>query len=180
MEILDAATQILVEDGYGRFSMRRVAEMLGLRISNVQYYFNGHGELLSALFDRSLQESVSAFDARQGQDTMEDAVSFVLEGQLHLDYCLMFWELWALAARDPDIDDVFKSYYAHYQNSIEQMLALRNPGLSTSVKKRRAIIVMSLFEGLSLFRGVEGRMDMPQRQFDKEIMKTVLQIADAD
>jgi AcrR family transcriptional regulator len=176
-EILDAATQILVEEGYGGFSMRRVAETLSIRLSNVQYYFGGPGELLSALFDRALERSITAFKSRPAQGSLEDLIRFILDEQQPQEYCLMFWELWALAARDEEINAVMARYYAQYQKQIEYVLSKAVPGLAPGARRRRAVLIMSLMEGLSLFRGVEGRLDIPARQLDKDVVEAVIRIA---
>lgn len=172
-EILDAAEEILVEVGYGDLSMRGVADRLGLRLSHVQYYFDGPDALLEAIFDRSLTRSIAAFEARPKREGIEAMVAFVLEDQLSTTYCRMFFELWALAARDTKANAVLARYYARYQSYVESIVASEYPQAKPAQLKRCAVILMSLFEGLSLFRGVEGRISVSRRELDKDIVKAV-------
>lgn len=179
-DILDAATDILVNEGYGSFSMRRVADRLGLRLSSIQYYFNGPGDLLCALFDRSLQRSLEKLRDAPDPENLASSVEFVLNEQLSLDYCLMFWELWPQAARDSDVNAVFNHFYAEYKSHIESVLQTTHPKLQGAARRRRATIIMGLLEGLSLFRGVEGRLDGSRRHFDADVIKAVVAIAALD
>jgi TetR/AcrR family transcriptional regulator len=46
--LLDAAEQIMLEEGYPAASSRRVAEKAGLKHPLVHYYFHGMDELFTA------------------------------------------------------------------------------------------------------------------------------------
>ncbi|MAB12321.1 TetR/AcrR family transcriptional regulator [Parvibaculum sp.] len=177
-EILDAAEEILVEAGYGGLSMRGVADRLGLRLSHVQYYFDGPDALLEAIFDRSLTRSIEVFETRPKREGIEAMVAFVLEDQLSASNCRMFFELWALAARDDKANAVLARYYARYQSYVESIVASEYPQAKPAQLKRCAVILMSLFEGLSLFRGVEGRIAVSRRELDKDIVKAVRAIVE--
>jgi AcrR family transcriptional regulator len=49
--ILDAAEALLVEDGYGRFSMRRLAIRCGYTAPTIYYYFGGKQRLIDAVLE---------------------------------------------------------------------------------------------------------------------------------
>jgi AcrR family transcriptional regulator len=56
--LLDAAEQIMLEEGYPAASSRRVAERAGLKHQLVHYYFHGMDELFSASFRRSAERGL--------------------------------------------------------------------------------------------------------------------------
>ena len=48
-DILNAACNVLIEDGYSQFSLRNIARSAGIHLSNLQYYFAGKNELIHGL-----------------------------------------------------------------------------------------------------------------------------------
>jgi TetR/AcrR family transcriptional regulator len=56
--LLDAAEQIMVEDGYPAATSRRVAERAGLKHQLVHYYFHGMDELFAAAFRRAAERGL--------------------------------------------------------------------------------------------------------------------------
>ena len=61
-EILEAASALLLEEGYAGFSARGVAARAGLRLSHVQYYFASPAAILAELLER--------FVRRYGEEIM--------------------------------------------------------------------------------------------------------------
>jgi AcrR family transcriptional regulator len=56
--LLDAAEQLMLEEGYPAASSRRVAEKAGLKHQLVHYYFHGMDELFTAAFRRSAERGL--------------------------------------------------------------------------------------------------------------------------
>jgi AcrR family transcriptional regulator len=56
--LLDAAEQIMLEEGYPAATSRRVAEKAGLKHQLVHYYFHGMDELFTACFRRSAERGL--------------------------------------------------------------------------------------------------------------------------
>ena len=50
-ELLDAAQQVLLEEGYSGLSTRRVAEAAGTQMSQIQYHFGSKEGMILALFE---------------------------------------------------------------------------------------------------------------------------------
>jgi AcrR family transcriptional regulator len=61
--ILDAAEQIMVEDGYSAVTSRSVATRAGLHAGNVHYYFPTMDDLFIALLDRGADKSLERMAA---------------------------------------------------------------------------------------------------------------------
>ena len=150
-EILHASTELLIEEGYARFSTRQVAERLGLRLSNVQYYFPSRESLLEALLEGVLASATAELRRQRIENDLESLVRFVLDGQTP-DACLLFLELWALAARDAGARQAVDRFYQAYSKEIEALIGESAPSMKPAERKRRATMVMALLEGVSLLR----------------------------
>ena len=57
--LLDAAEQLLVEEGYAAVTSRRVADRAGLKPQLVHYYFRTMDELFLAVFHRRAEEGLA-------------------------------------------------------------------------------------------------------------------------
>jgi AcrR family transcriptional regulator len=66
--ILDAAEAVMVEEGFGAVTSRRVAARAGMHASNVHYYFPTIDDLFVALLDRRAERS----DARLAGAVADD------------------------------------------------------------------------------------------------------------
>ncbi len=150
--ILDAAEALLIEEGAAGLSMRRLAEQLAIRLSNVQYYFPTPHAVIEALFERALASARTALEADVADD-LQSVVEYALGSQDSAANCRLFWELWALSARDAAVAQTLSRFYAAYRDAIEQCVQRLLPTLNPAARRRRAIMIMSLLEGLSLFRG---------------------------
>src|SRR5690606_34972483 len=151
-EILDTAISPLIEEGYGAFSMRKIADRMGIRVSLVQYYFPSRGELLRALFERSLQRSIDRFAATADGRTLKAMTTFVLNHQLAPEESRLFWELWALSAHDEAAAEAKERFYRGYRHEIGKVIAPLRPDLPEDEIARRATIITVLLEGASVLR----------------------------
>jgi AcrR family transcriptional regulator len=178
--ILDAATALLVEEGYGGLSLRKVADRLGLRLSNVQYYFPLRDDLLEALFARSLTNAQEDFARSADAHDIEAVTRYILGKQNADGACPMFWEMWALSARDAGVRAVMTSYYTAYRGVLEGAIAALAPDGTEDQRRHRATVIMSLLEGISLFRGKTLRLPdtgVALDELDDEIVGAVRRIA---
>ena len=57
--LLDAAEQLLLEEGYASVTSRRVAEKAGLKPQLVHYYFRTMEDLFLAVFHRRAEEGLA-------------------------------------------------------------------------------------------------------------------------
>ena len=71
--ILDAAEALLVEHGYERFSMRRLAERCGYTTPTIYHYFTDKKGLVDALLEERFQELLRRMQrVPQGKDPVEN------------------------------------------------------------------------------------------------------------
>jgi AcrR family transcriptional regulator len=178
-EILAAARAVLVEEGYASLTTRKVAQRVGIRLSNVQYYYPTKVELVRALFEHSVGERAQAvalgMDAgkRSARDRLLWAVDQFLASHHSLEHQAFLRELWALAAHDPEVAEVKNVFYQRWVDLGAQVLLEIDPELGQRKAQRRALLIVSLVDGLSLFHGAAG-IDHPARKgIEKELRELV-------
>ena len=89
--ILDAAEALLVEDGYARFSMRRLAHRCGYTAPALYHYFGDKQQLVDALLEERFQRILArlrrlrraADPAESVRAQLESYVRFSLENPTH-------------------------------------------------------------------------------------------------
>lgn len=177
--ILDAAESLLASAGYAGFSMRKVAEHLGMRLSNVQYYFGTTAAVIEALCSRTLEDARHVLESELASD-LDSLLRYVLDQQHDRHRCRLYRELWALSARDADIARIVDRFYAAYRDAIAQRIAATLPPRAAARRQRRALLIMSLLEGLSLFRGLAADSTGRQAAVDRDAIAAVHAIAAQD
>jgi AcrR family transcriptional regulator len=180
-EILDAASALLLAEGYAGFSARGVATRAGLRLSHVQYYFASPAAILAELLERFVRrygvEIMARFGAAKGtgEQRLYRALDFLLNDEAYRRDCGIFMiEVAGLAARDPAIADALSRYYEIYFELFEGMAKELAPSLSPRERARRARQCVALIEGMSVTRphmGESGEIDFSSREATRAIMR---------
>jgi len=181
-EILNVATDILVKQGYGEFTMRKIAEGAKMQLGNLQYYFPAKRDLLQSLlqcaFDRyEVDITRHVKNSSTPIDRFNAAMNFLLKDQKSQLSSGIFWELWALASHDPDIAKVMDGFYKEYCKGIAKLLQELNPALSRQRSRQLAVLVVSMIEGISLMRGYGKPRHTYLRGIEKELRTAILRIA---
>lgn len=182
-EILDVAMALLVERGYSNLSFRSVAASAGVGIGNLQHYFPTRADLIRAMLERAFDAFLQAISQqpatprKQGDDDIAVAIRYVLKDQKRRESCVMFWELWALAAHDADAAAVMSHFYARYVEHIATLVRRTRPELSSLRARRAGVLIAALLEGASLFRGHGRPAAALPAGFDKALEQSVREIA---
>ncbi|XXF78931.1 TetR/AcrR family transcriptional regulator [Myxococcaceae bacterium GXIMD 01537] len=161
--ILDAATRLLSEQGASALTMRAVAAEVGIRLGNLQYYFETREALVRELLGRILSTAATRVEtqlARVGDSAEAPRVLFgaLLKEQEDRVTCQLFYELWALAAREPEVARELTTFYARYRDAVAEMLRRVLPEPERGRARVRAEVFIGLLEGMSLFRsGTAGK-----------------------
>ncbi len=138
--IIQQTTHLLVTEGIGGLSMRKVADLTKIRLSNLQYYFKDREELLKATIAHYFEQCktdvlqslpLSAKKTETTEIKLETLLRNTLQKGLVLgdnnDQCAMFREIWALSSRSPTIAALVKDYYRHYCQWLIQLIATYTP-----------------------------------------------------
>jgi AcrR family transcriptional regulator len=158
-QILRAAVNLLIEEGYAAFTLRKIADRCGLKVGNISYYFPTKQSLLSQLLEDILA------DYHQISDRIYGAQSLTAEEKLSRLLVLwlediqtrwttnLFTELWAMANHDRSIAEKVDTFYQRGQDRLRALIAEINPGLPDVEQRLLSAYVASCMEGTTLFAG---------------------------
>lgn len=185
-EILRAARGVLIAEGYPALTTRKVAQRVGIRQSNVQYYFPTKVDLVRALFEAAMAESSQALARRMAEGRMSPrqrliwSLDHFLRAHKSPEEQTFQRELWALAAHDADVAVVMSTFYKRWIDLAAANLLEVNPALGVRRAQRCALLVVSLVDGLSLFRGANGLDHPAVRGIEQDVRALVLALAGGD
>jgi AcrR family transcriptional regulator len=83
--IVEATAQLLLEEGYSKFTTARVAERAGVSVGSLYQYFPNKAALAAALIDRSCDDFLTAFArtlAGRRHSTLAECISAMVEENL--------------------------------------------------------------------------------------------------
>ncbi len=181
--ILDAATRILIDEGYARLSTRKIAARAGVRPGHLQYYYPTKQDVVRGLLERYLERATAALGARMAANAATPALRLevlldgILRSQEDIENARFFWELWALAARDPAVADAMQSFYRSYWRAVVGALLDAEPALGRPRAERRAALLVAMLEGLTLFRSRAASRELPLPFLERELRSVVRRLA---
>ena len=158
-QILAAALRVLIDEGSGAFTLRRVAAECGMKVGNLSYHFPKKELLIQLLLDELLVSYEGLLDRTVRQPGMTPEDRLVTTIVLCLDDILtkrtthLFTELWALANHDPFVADRVALFYRHVQGIIGTFVAELNPALDADEVHAVALFISASMEGTTPFAG---------------------------
>jgi AcrR family transcriptional regulator len=157
--ILQAARGLLAAEGYAGLSMRRVALEAGMSLSNVQHYYPSRDLLLEALllytmdvFQAKMDSISAAMTNRPRLDQFLSTVDMFLEEITDPVTHAIFFEIWALASRNPFASQLMDKMMGRERKAIYNLIRGLNPAIPDAEYMQRAILMVAQIEGLMLFR----------------------------
>ncbi|ELB2798368.1 TetR/AcrR family transcriptional regulator [Vibrio alginolyticus] len=151
-KILDVSIEVLRQEGDFGVSMRKVATLAEMSLSNVQYYFKNKDELLRAMADRYFQQCLDELAEQPELSDASELKNFISAQLSHVyqvsDMCRIFREYWAISTRNEAIDAYLLAYYQSMASSLNKIF---KPLAKDNVSVERAISVFIPFvEGYSI------------------------------
>ncbi|MGW5327560.1 TetR/AcrR family transcriptional regulator [Streptomyces sp. NPDC004014] len=124
--ILDAALDLIAEEGIGRVSHRKIAARAGVPLGSMTYHFRGMDEVLREAFGRFTDHIVMVFDRHlaapadpgQARQAVADLVHVLSEG--HRRDLVLTQELYTLAAREPAYRDLTHEWMRRSRAHLER------------------------------------------------------------
>ncbi|MBI6548122.1 TetR/AcrR family transcriptional regulator [Xenorhabdus lircayensis] len=149
--ILKDAIKLLVQGGSRPFSMRSLASHCGITLGNLQYYFPNIESLLEGLFNQVIEDATTRLQLANTEHNELDVLLDIIVNNLQdMSLCTLTLETW-LASRHSD--KLHKTLTKFYQRYIDQIIIiLRNycSDMPVNIRKEKALMLVSLFEGLSI------------------------------
>jgi AcrR family transcriptional regulator len=126
-QILDAAREVIREQGYSAATMRAVAEAAGVQLSLVHYHFGGKRQLIVALLEHENERLLERQRALYGgdeplADKWLQACRYLGE-DLSSGYVRVLWELWATGLAEPELAARWRSALLSWIDLLEQVAA---------------------------------------------------------
>jgi AcrR family transcriptional regulator len=182
--VIDAARDLLTDEGCSGFSMRNVAARASMRLSNVQYYFPTRDDLIRELFsdaDRRYRRAFAEVLERASNDHVA-RFEAVIDFNLHdisqastRGYFLQFWAL--LNTLDPKTGSLLNDLYAFDIQILSERIAELAPQIAPAEVRRRATLLAALIEGLMVVRGAHSQAAPEMRRLSSAAKRLALQIA---
>lgn len=149
--ILAAARARLIERGIEEFALREIAESLGIKLSNLQYYFKTRESLIFQVLDNEAARDRATIKAHQ-QNSKDAADTFRkivhdLTTRWRGDSGVLFSTLGTLAIHNEDYRRLYRSIYADFYKALEVPIRSLNANLSDSELALRVKLITALIDG---------------------------------
>jgi TetR/AcrR family transcriptional regulator len=154
-QLLDAAEQLLLEDGYASVTSRRVGARAGLKPQLVHYYFRSMDELFTEVFRRRAEENLARFErAVQADGSLRSL------WQLNLDPrgAAFNIEFVALAKHRKAIRAEIARYAERFRTSQLEALALALAADEVSAEQMKPVVALVLMTGLTQVMSIEATL----------------------
>lgn len=178
-QIVKAGSEILLEHGLGSVSKRRIANDLGISDGNVGYYFPTRQSLWTAVVRYELDEyyrrhhppsQVAADDVRARFD--EYVLRYVGEYQDRF-VRIFFSQILTVAEVDEVIagfrDEIYEDFLAQTVDRARPLV----PGMDEQELEQRALLIISLLEGLHAVSAFRPNSIEPDEHFRRRVLDEV-------
>ncbi len=162
-DILHAARDIIVEEGYSKLSMRKVAARCGITVGNLSYYYATKTNLLHDLLEAVIEgyivdwELIMSDDKLSTEDQFISIIKFIMDDLTTKETTGFFPELWTMANHDTFAADEMEAVYARVRTMLAEMAGRINPALSTEDRYIIAVFICSSIEGHTIFVGYQKK-----------------------
>jgi AcrR family transcriptional regulator len=155
--ILSAARTVLIDGGYAQLTLRRVAREARMSLALLQHYFRAKDDLLRALIEHTnrqyTEQCARVYAEARGNAKAKflACIDYLIEDNRDSSSNTLYFELWALACHDPHANVMLDELFTYYRNYIAGLIRNMSPRLSKHHVDQRAVQIVALLEGLTLF-----------------------------
>ncbi|OGT79213.1 MAG: hypothetical protein A3H91_09935 [Gammaproteobacteria bacterium RIFCSPLOWO2_02_FULL_61_13] len=180
--ILEAGKAVLMQAGYSRFTMRKVADRAGISIGNLSYYYGSKEDLLRDLVDYVINSYLVVFDqlrdaaGQSPEKQLESILDYWIEDLGTPETTLFFPELWALANHDRHVASLVDGLYARVREPLIELTGLINPACSPAERQQLALFMCATMEGLTIFAGNEKPWAPRRQQLKRMAIENFMQL----
>jgi AcrR family transcriptional regulator len=157
--ILKGASRVLIDYGYAEFTVRRVAEVVGMTVGNLTYHFPSKRELLRALIVKLLADYNNRFGDFLSAPTtsaspgLEPLIRWAFTDTIAVETVHTMRELWAIALHDAVIKSAIDDFYDQMMVNLVQMLQQMRPRVSVRTIRELVQFMTIMAEGTNVFFG---------------------------
>lgn len=161
VQILSAARNVLIEEGYPRLTMRNIATRAGITVGNLSYYYKNKEDLLHDLLEAVIQGYMEDFtriveDASKSPDErLEEFVRFIMGDLSTKETTGFFPALWALANHNAFAAAEMEKMYAVERDVLAKVVGQIRPDLAKRDRASISLFLSAAMEGHTMFIGYE-------------------------
>ncbi|MFM6831851.1 MAG: TetR/AcrR family transcriptional regulator [Novosphingobium sp.] len=181
--IIRAALRVLIDEGAGAFTIRRIAAECGMKVGNVSYHFPKKELLIQTMlddiignYDKLLERTVRQ-PGLDAEERLRLIVVLCLDDIAGKRTTRLFTELWALANHNDFVGDRVRVFYQRVHDIIAEYVAELNPALSEDEVRSVAIYISASMEGATPFLGYEKPWANRMRAFTAIATHALVQLA---
>ena len=181
--ILDAAKDILINEGYSNFSLRYAPEKPGIRLATLQYYFSTKEKLFQAAFEDALElerDKINQMVTRAGdspESILKARISGHFKANLNDETAGFFYQLWARAKLDNFAAELMDEFYERNIGIVGDLIRELNQNISAREADRRATFIMATLEGMMLMSDIDKRQRKALVCSEKYIVNSLMSVA---
>lgn len=159
--ILQAAVQVLIDEGSSAFTLKRIAEQCHMQIGNVSRHFPRKEMLVQTLLEELLNTSEELLKSRvyDSKMTAEDALTLVITGTIEgfkaKGTTHILTELWAMSNHNEIVAERMESLYRYVLALIGSFVKQLNPSLNADEVETVSIFINAAMEGTMVLVGYE-------------------------
>lgn len=156
-EIIDVSIDVLVAVGYAGYTINRVANDAGIRLSTLQHYFSTREALLRATIEEIAKRYFERFRkfaenrSRSPQARLESIIDDAFADFVKPGLSAGVVESWGLALHESFARDVVVEVQKQFTRLFAQLVGEINPELSMEERELRGALIMSSCQGLVIF-----------------------------
>lgn len=179
--ILYAAIDLLAKEGPGGFSMRRVADGMGIKVAAIQHYYPNRDALMTAmgrfftLFYKREQDDVLNASYGTDQERLEAYIDFSLDRASGPP--LMFAMLSEGQTGSPAMAESLRDIYELDITRISALLEPMTPHLTRSERKARAALLSAAMDGLEIYFSKDPALTPPVPGLRKQSREALIRMA---
>ncbi len=183
-QILEEARNLLIEEGYHNFSIRKVAKRVGISAGNLQHHFASRDGLVSAMLDHVvgvyyLRLDELKLEASSPKECLQNIVGFVTRDLQTRETTIFFPEIWSLSNHDEHINKLMEHMYEVYRKVYEEIALQMNPDLTAEQGRLIALFISATIEGHTMFIGYQKSYNYACEQVIEMIVNTAVHIIES-
>jgi AcrR family transcriptional regulator len=153
-EIIDEAANLLATEGYGNFTLARVAKRVGILASGLQHYFPTHDDLLRCTIDALFSvyyerwSEMSQPSGRTAIERLSEILDDVLVEACDPSVSRFSFEMFALAEHSLATREMLNKVYGEYRQIFVNLVREIDPAASGRECLARATLITAQLEGV--------------------------------
>ena len=163
VRVLAQARELLVRKGYGNLVMREVAEVCGMKLGNLQYYFPTHDALVMAIIEAETALDVEAVEnvlqKHQEPEKRLRAVVNELVTRWRGESGVVFSTLNLLVLHNKVYHAIYHEIRSVYYGFLEEVIAATSPGQTKQEYATRARLLCALIDGVPFQTNIGRKAD---------------------